>query len=93
MKTISYLTSGEASDIWSYVRPRRVEVDEDTNERHHYVRIGLSCDWEVEHGLEWLVRDAAEVVWVGPSERRSVAEVEKGMSYNYADPEARGFLA
>ena len=43
----------------------------------------LDCDWEDEHGMEWLIRDS-EVVYVGPFQGESPWDDPANLPMNYA---------
>jgi len=58
------------SDVWSHVRfgsvfyaSRRAEGD---GEDGIYLSLECNCDWEVEHGLQLVLRDGRTVSKVGP---------------------------
>jgi hypothetical protein len=58
------------SDVWSYVQfgsifyvSRRADGDAEDGV---YLSLECSCDWEVEHGLQLVLRDGRAVTKVGP---------------------------
>lgn len=53
---------------------------------HRYVRAELNCAWEPEHGMEWVVRDDAVPIYVGPFEMQAVSylEQDRNTEWNFA---------
>lgn len=51
-------------DILHYIHPESLTVDIPQDERI-VIHLALNCDWNEEHGLEWLVKDD-EILHVGP---------------------------
>lgn len=54
-------------DVLAWVRPRVMIVPDPGGRPEPVVHLECDCEWEVEHGLEWVVR-AGRAVYVGPFE-------------------------
>ncbi len=54
----------EATKILEQIRPKTLIVPEPRNEFEPVAHIEFDCDWEQEHGLEWLLRHD-RVLYVG----------------------------
>lgn len=58
------------SDIWNYIRwgeEWMVSLRKDgDSEDGVYISIECNCDWEIEHGLQIVIKDGARVTKVGP---------------------------
>ena len=71
------------SGVWPHVRPSVVIIPEYENGDNTYVQIELNCDWEVEHGMEWDIRNAKDVLYVGPFEGNSFEWLEENGPSGY----------
>lgn len=49
--------------ILKYVRPQMLIIEEPEDERLGF-HVEMSCDWEIEHGLEWTILDG-KAMYVG----------------------------
>lgn len=58
-------TNAREEDIWSHAAVHEIRCPTQTSEGHRYIRIGGSCSWEEEHGLEILVRNGSEIIYLG----------------------------
>jgi len=54
-------------DILSLCQPRTIIVPTPKNSTEPVAHLEFSCEWEEEHGMEWLVR-GDRVLYVGPFE-------------------------
>lgn len=52
-------------EIWEHTGPWYVIVPEDRVEGCRHLRFHFQADWETHHGVEVIVRDGTEVVFVG----------------------------
>lgn len=57
-----------ANAVWPHVHPLGVIIPEYENGHNTYVQLELNCDWDIEHGMEWNIRNAKDVLYVGPFE-------------------------
>ncbi len=74
-------------DILKYVYPGSLIVSaEEKGENDIVLHLELNCDWEPEHGLEWLVVDN-KVLYVGAFNDVSSEYYDKGESWNYVTEE------
>lgn len=71
------------SGVWPHVYPSTIIIPEYENGDNTYVQIELNCDWEVEHGMEWDIRNAKDVLYVGPFEGNSFGSLEKNGPSGY----------
>lgn len=80
-------------DIWLLVRPGRLYVDQDYDERHWYVSLSSGCDWEEEHGLLMVWRDGTRLTRVSGNDghvTNSDAYADEGMGetiYSASNPQ------
>lgn len=72
--------------IWEHCDPLSVTCtssNEDSNST--FISIELNCDWEIEHGMQWIVKNNDEPLYVGPYYGVSVDSVrgsdEGGWNY------------
>jgi len=71
-------------DILSIVQPSSLIVPYPENGTETVVHLELNCDWEIEHGMEWLVRNN-EVLYVGGfNDVHEWGDYSEKESYNYA---------
>ncbi|ODP28795.1 hypothetical protein PTI45_01771 [Paenibacillus nuruki] len=54
----------EPLEILKYIKPTALIVEHLPEHTEPIVHVELECDWEVEHGLEWLVR-GQQILYVG----------------------------
>ena len=52
------------TDILSLIYPSVLLVPYPENENQPVIHLELNCEWEVEHGMEWVIRDN-KVLYVG----------------------------
>lgn len=57
----------QPSEILQYIQPMALHVETHPDRTDIIIRVELNCDWEVEHGLEWLIRDQ-QILYVGSCE-------------------------
>jgi hypothetical protein len=50
-------------DVLLSIEPNTLVIDDGLTQP--VIHLELNCDWEEEHGMEWIVRDG-QVVYVGP---------------------------
>jgi len=55
----------QSREILKYIHPNSLIVDTPEDDSIIAFQMELNCDWEVEHGMEWVIRDS-EVLYVGP---------------------------
>lgn len=71
-------------DILKYVRPTLLMVDEQ-KDKDVVIHLECNCDWEQEHGLEWLIK-GEKILYVGANMGMSAYSDEKHFQkpWNYA---------
>lgn len=72
-------------DILKYIQPRSLIIEVPKNEQIVF-HMELNCDWEIEHGLEWTIKDG-KVMYVGAFECAGGWDEEdyyKNLKWNYA---------
>jgi hypothetical protein len=70
-------------DVLGIVKPRTLVIPEEKDPDVPVVSIGFSCEWEPEHGMQWLVREG-RILFVGPQgEARPWADKEDD-EWNFA---------
>jgi len=74
-------------DILKYIQPGALIINADEREDYDIVlHLELNCEWEEEHGLEWLIADN-EVLYVGSFNDVMPKYHGKGESWNYVTEE------
>jgi len=76
----------QPEEILQYIEPIDMTIEIDPARTETIIRIELNCDWEVEHGLEWLIRDQ-QILYVGSCEVPDAWQEEsyyKNYSLNFA---------
>ncbi len=72
------------SEVLNYCQPVNLNLDaDDKNRSNTFITVELDCDWEIEHGMQWTVKNDNELVFVGAYD---------GVSIDYA-PQAYGNFA
>lgn len=62
---IDELAAAAPGDIWKFIQPQCVYVSRrHRRDRDVYVSIVCACDWEIEHGLQFVFRRGADLVRV-----------------------------
>lgn len=57
-----------ATEIWQHVRPMYIYLERSQiNPDNTFLAVTLSCDWDEEHGLFWLIKNTDEVMHVSPA--------------------------
>lgn len=73
-------------EILKYIYPGELIIEEPVDDRIAY-HLELNCDWEEEHGLEWVIRED-EVLYVGSFNSENPffsKDYFKNASWNYAE--------
>ncbi|HEX3045591.1 MAG TPA: hypothetical protein VHY08_12605 [Bacillota bacterium] len=52
-------------DVIQLIQPNGLSIPEPKDENTPVINLELNCDWEEEHGMQWIIRDN-EVLYVGP---------------------------
>lgn len=63
-------------DVLSHIKPNSMSIDP-PQDKGIVIHLELECDWEEEHGLEWLIKDN-KVYYVGPFCNASPYSQEEG---------------
>lgn len=72
------------TDILQHISPGSVIIPEPENENQPAFSLSLSCSWEEEHGLEWVIRDG-KLMYVGAFEYMDpYGDCDIDSEYNYA---------
>jgi hypothetical protein len=80
-------TNAREEDIWSYASVHEIRCPTQTPGGNRYIRIGGSCSWEEEHGLEIHVRDGTEIIYLGSYHGDVSMEPPEEAWWNFAIPE------
>jgi len=51
-------------DVLKIVSPNFINIPEPNENKNPVIHMDLNCEWEPEHGMEWIIRDG-EVLYVG----------------------------
>jgi len=78
-----------AAEAWSAVWLNEMHVPAQLAKGSRLVRLEGECDWAHERGLEIGVRNATELLYVGPNEGKGLREPALASPWNYADPAVR----
>ncbi|BFM18395.1 hypothetical protein R50073_45780 [Maricurvus nonylphenolicus] len=74
----------QLGDVLKLIQPNSLIVPDPENGNEPVVHLELECEWEVEHGMEWLVR-SGEVLYVGGfNDVNEWGNYSEKASYNYA---------
>ena len=77
----------KSKEILNYISPNSISVENPENSNIIAFEMELNCDWEPEHGMEWIIRDN-KVLYVGLFNGESEWDNEgyfKGLEWNYAE--------
>ena len=79
-----------AEQVWRYCEPSSVEIEAPPGEADTYARLGLHVGWEIEHGMEWVVKNGCDILYVGPFESQSVEGLmgDQDNEWNFASRES-----
>lgn len=80
------LTIATPDQIWQHCEPTNIHfVASDQDAFSTFVNVELECDWEPEHGMQWLVKNADELMYVGPYYGHASTDEKVGIEFgNYA---------
>lgn len=53
-------------DVWNHLTPCAVLIPEFVSENNAYVSLELNCTWDIEHGVQIVVRNKRDILYVGP---------------------------
>ena len=71
-------------DVLQIIRPSVLIIPERPADADPVFHMELNCDWEDEHGMEWIVRDN-KVLYVGPfNGHNPMGECSRNKSWNHA---------
>jgi hypothetical protein len=71
-------------DVLSLIYPSSLSIPEPKEESIPVIHMELNCEWEEEHGMEWIIKDG-KVLYVGAFNGLDPwAEFEPKDSWNYA---------
>ena len=54
-----------SGDVWPFFYPMSVTIPDCVNGDNTYVDVEFDCEWEFEHGMEWVIRNGRDVLYVG----------------------------
>lgn len=77
------LSLDATEDIWKYVYPSRVYVEQREEDRAIYIVVNCECEWEFEHGLQLVFKDGAKLTRVSGQDGHLTDED----AYGRPDPE------
>jgi len=77
------------ADVWSAVWLNEMHVPELSPKGSRLVRVEGECDWAPDQGLEIGVRNAADLLYLGPDEGKALREPAFASPWNYADARVR----
>ena len=77
------------ADVWSAVWLNEMHVPDLAAKGSRLVRVEGECDWAPDQGLEIGVRNAAELLYLGPNEGKALREPAFASPWNYADARVR----
>jgi len=72
-------------DVLSYISPRVLIIDVTKEDDKIVIHLELNCDWEIEHGLEWIINNG-EILYVGAFESEdgwNELSYYKELNWNY----------
>lgn len=53
------------TDVLPYITPNTICIPKPKNKTEPVIDLELNCEWEEEHGMEWIIRNGV-VMYVGP---------------------------
>ena len=77
LRSISYCTAfsnrvgrpsirfNNSLDVIEHITPRVLMIPECSNCTDRVIDLELDCTWDIEHGMEWVIREQ-EILYVGP---------------------------
>lgn len=72
-------------DVLDYISPSVLIIDKPKEKNNIVIHLELNCDWEIEHGLEWTIKNG-EILYVGAFESEdgwSELSYYKELNWNY----------
>jgi hypothetical protein len=61
------LTINSPNEIWQHCEPINIHfVTCNKNPNSTFIDVELNCDWEPEHGMQWLLKNDNQIMYVGP---------------------------
>ncbi len=71
-------------DVFELIEPKTLIIDQPNNPNEPIVHLSCDCDWEIEHGLELIVRND-KVLYVGANNGMNPwADFSEPSEWNYA---------
>ncbi|WP_445633367.1 DUF6985 domain-containing protein [Nostoc sp. DSM 114161] len=56
-----------STQIWNHCQPMNIHfISSQKDLFSTFIDVELECDWEIEHGMQWLIKNTDELVFVGP---------------------------
>lgn len=72
-------------DVLDHISPSVLIIDKPKEKNNIVIHLELNCDWEIEHGLEWTIKNG-EILYVGAFESEdgwSELSYYKELNWNY----------
>lgn len=72
------------TDVLPYITPNTICIPKPKNKTEPVIDLELNCEWEEEHGMEWIIRNGV-VMYVGPYNGITpYGDCDIGKEWNYA---------
>ena len=72
------------TDVLPYITPNTICIPKPKNKTEPVIDLELNCEWEEEHGMEWIIRNGV-VMYVGPYNGiNPYGDCDIGKEWNYA---------
>lgn len=72
------------TDVLPYITPNTICIPKPKNTTEPVIDLELNCEWEEEHGMEWIIRNEV-VMYVGPYNGiNPYGDCDIGKEWNYA---------
>ncbi|MBC7797221.1 MAG: hypothetical protein H7Z37_10145, partial [Pyrinomonadaceae bacterium] len=76
-----------SAEVFDFCAPSNLIINVyDKNPDDTFVTIELNCEWEIEHGMQWTVKNDDELIFVGPYDGVSIGfafEIEPNYARKY----------
>ncbi|MDZ8108608.1 MAG: hypothetical protein RM338_23695 [Nostoc sp. DedQUE12a] len=75
-----------SAEIWNHCQPMNIHfLSSQQDLLSTFIDVELECDWEIEHGMQWLVKNTDELVFVGPYNGHAEPDCKLDLSWwNFA---------
>ena len=64
----NYLPRLQESQVWNYCSPEEIYVDRSYENEKIYIVVRFTCEWEVEHGMQFVYREGKTLTRVSPAD-------------------------